>query len=104
MTEVTTLDPHFRLMDGMSTDMRYTDDTTRVSALFRKLHLTTTELDKACSIWGLKSNPNKSAAISPERNEEMEKEIENMVPKCSLDVNNRISMALQAFGHLRTEI
>jgi len=103
MTEVTTLDPHFRLMDGLSTDIRYADDTTRVSAVLQKLHLTNTELEKACSSWGLKSNPNKSAVISPERNEEMETEMVDLVPKSSLDVNNRISMSLQAFGHLGTE-
>ena len=35
MTEVKPLDPHFLLMDHMSTDIRYAIDTTLVSAVFR---------------------------------------------------------------------
>jgi len=116
MKEVKSLDTHFQLKDDMITDIRYADDTTLVSAVFEKLRRSTAELEKACTKWGLKINPNKCAIMSSETNEEIKidnelvpkvsefKFLGSMVPECSSDVKNRISMASRAFGRLRAEI
>ena len=48
----------------MVTDIRYADDTKFVSAVFEKLELATSELEKTCAKWGLKINPNKCAVLT----------------------------------------
>ena len=40
-------------------NIRYADDTTLVDLVFDKLHISTNELEKACSKWGMKINPTK---------------------------------------------
>jgi len=116
MKELKSLDGHFQLTEDMSTDIRYADDTTLVSAVFGKLQQSTAELEKACRKWGLKINPLKCAVMSSEINEEITidnqivpkvkefKFLGSLVPGCASDVKNRISLASQAFGRLRNKI
>lgn len=37
--------------------IRYADDTTLMDLFFDKLQISTNELEKACSKWGMKMNP-----------------------------------------------
>ena len=51
----------------MSIDIRNADDTTLVSAILKKLQISTSELEKACQKWGLKINPLKCAVLTTEK-------------------------------------
>ena len=55
MREIKCLDKQLELNGKMVTDIRYADDTTFISAVFQKLELATSELEKTCAKWGLKS-------------------------------------------------
>ena len=57
MKGVNSLNRDFQLNENMSVDIRYSDDTTLISAVFEKLQLSTLELEQACQKWGLKINP-----------------------------------------------
>ena len=48
MKGVKSLNRDFQLNENMSVDVRYADDTTLISAVFEKLHLSTLELEQAC--------------------------------------------------------
>ena len=52
MEEVKSLDSSLNLTDSLSTEIRYADDTTLLSAIFDKLKLSTSELEQACKKWG----------------------------------------------------
>ena len=65
MDEISTLrDSH--LAKNLTTDIRYADDTTLISAMLEKLQFSTEELERACKKWGLKINGSKCKVISPE--------------------------------------
>ena len=63
--ELKSLDITFKLHDSSLIDIRYADDTNLLSAIFLKLHLSTSQLEKACQKWGMKINGAKSQIISP---------------------------------------
>ena len=56
MKELKSMDSTLKLHDSLSIDIRYADDTTLLSAIFEKLHLSTSQLEKACQKWGMKIN------------------------------------------------
>ena len=99
----------------MSINVRYADDTTLVSAIFEKLKISTSELEKARRKWGLKINPTKCAVMTPETEDIMIdnqivpkvtefKFLGSLVPNSASDVTHRVSLASQAFGRLRNAI
>ena len=59
MVELKSLRDELHLNEQLSTDGRYADDTTLIAAIFQKLKLSTHELGKACSKWGMKINVKK---------------------------------------------
>ena len=59
MMELHSLDGALTYADDTSMDVRYSDDTTLLSAMFEKLQLSTTELEVACSRWGMRINVDK---------------------------------------------
>ena len=69
MREIKCLDQQLNLNTRMLTDIRYTDDTTFISAVFEKLQIATSELVKTCKEWGFKINPNKCAVLTTESNQ-----------------------------------
>ena len=75
----------FHLHADMSTDIRYADDITLISLIFEKLKLSTQELENACAKWGLKVNAAKCKIMSPEAedsikiNDEDVEKVENFV-------------------------
>ena len=64
MKDVNILNRDFQLNENMSVGIRYTDDTTCISAVFEKLQLSKLELEQACQMWGMKINPLKCAIMT----------------------------------------
>ena len=64
MKELSDLDRTLALTDTYSTDIRYADDTTLLSAIFEKLTGSTKQLEAACKKWGMKINGAKCKIIS----------------------------------------
>ena len=56
MEELGTLDGTLTYNAEMAMDILYADDTTLLSAVFRKLEIVTEELEVACRRWGMKMN------------------------------------------------
>ena len=115
MKELSELDRTLALTDTFSTDIRYADDTTLLSAIFEKLKGSTKQLDAACKKWGMKINGAKCKIISPSDQavvldgSEVEHVKEfvflgSVVPNSSDDVKRRISLASAAFGRLKIPI
>ena len=65
MKELKSLDSTLKFHDSLSIDIRYADDTTLLSAIFDKLHLSISQLENACQKWGMKINGAKCKIISP---------------------------------------
>ena len=53
------LDNGIQMGEMSINNIRYADDTTLVDLVFDKLQISTNELEKACSKWGMKINPTK---------------------------------------------
>ena len=82
MKDVKSLNRDFQLNENMPVDIRYSDDTALISAVFEKLQLSTLELEQTYQKWGLKINPLKFAIMIPYSKTEIE--IDNkVVPKVS---------------------
>ncbi|KAK3877922.1 hypothetical protein Pcinc_017390 [Petrolisthes cinctipes] len=99
----------------MSIEIRYSDDTTLVSAVFDTLQMSTMELETACRKWCLKINPLKCAVMSSSSdNIEIDnktvpkvdefKFLGSMIPDCSQDMQHKITLASMAFGRLRNKV
>ena len=115
MSELQSLQPTLKLNDHLSSDIRYADDTTLISAIFDKLGLSTSELEASCQKWGMKVNPAKCKIISssPDDIQIEGKDVEkvqefvflgSVVPGTSSDVQRRIALAASAFGRLKEKI
>ncbi len=115
MKELKSLDDRLQLRDTLSIDIRYADDTTLLSAIFEKLHLSTSQLERACQKWGMKINGAKCKILSPSDQrividgQEVEHVEEftflgSVVPDSAADVKRRIGLASTAFGRLREAI
>ena len=113
--ELKSLDPTFELHDEMSLEERYADDTTLISAIFRKLSLSTRELEMACKKWGMKVNASKCNVISDDHEcilidgEAVDKVDEfiflgSIVPGTTNDIKRRVGLAASAFGRLRKTV
>lgn len=115
MDEVNSLQ-ELHLNNNMVSDIRYADDTTLVSVIFDKLKISTDELEKACSKWGLKINASKCKTLTPELNDdvfingEVVEKMESFVflgsciPGTTEDVKRRIALASSAFGRLKKNV
>ena len=110
MKELSELDRTLALTDTFSTDIRYADATTLLSAIFEKLKGSTKQLDAACKKWDLKINGAKCKIISPsdqavvlDGSEVVHfKEfvfLESVVPNSSEDVRRQIALASAAFAN-----
>ena len=115
MAELKSLRDELHLHEQLSTDCHYADDTTMIAAIFQKLKLSTQELEKACSKWGMKINVKKCKIISPETDNitiegnDIEKVesftyLGSVVPGTESDVKRRIALASTAFGNLKENI
>lgn len=115
MRELRNVDEDLHLVDTVSTDIRYADDTTLLSANFDTLQETTAELEEACRKWGMKINADKSKIISPtDRRITIDgQDIEHkdtfiylgsVVPGTKDDVERRIALAASAFGRLKNSV
>ena len=98
--------------EHMSFDIRYADDTTLVALVFDRLELSTAELQRACTKWGMKINATKTKVMTSENNileldgEELDvvndfRFLGSIVPGSEDDIGQRISLAASAFGRLR---
>ena len=115
MDDLQSLQPTLNLSQNLSSDIRYADDTTLISAVFSKLSISTGELEAACHKWGMKINPDKCKIITSDGgniqiNSENVKKVEeftflgSVVPGTSSDINRRIGLASSAFGRLKDKI
>ena len=97
--------------ENLSFSLKYADDTTLLALNLDKLQEATTELQQACSKWGMKINVDKCKVLtSANDNIAIEgKQLENvdnfaylgsLVPSVSEDVDRRICLASSAFGRL----
>ena len=101
---------------GLSTDIRYADDTTLISVMLERLKFSTHELEAACEKWGLKINASKCKVITPEPSPDIQvnnaavEVVENfvflgsVVPNSSDDVKRRIALASSCFGRLKKTV
>ena len=105
----------FHLTRNLTTDVRYADNTTLVSAMFEKLKLSAQELERACHKWGLKKNAVKCKVMSPEQTpiEINGEAVENVssfvflrlvVPNISDDVKRRMALVSFEFDRLKNTI
>jgi hypothetical protein len=115
MNELQSLQPTLKLDQNLSTDIRYADDTTLISAIFNKLGITTNELEASCQKWGMKVNSAKCNVISNDPDNiqidgENVKKVQqfvflgSVVPGTTSDVKRRIGLASSAFGRLKEKI
>ena len=59
MKDLRNLDNGIQMGEMSINNIRYADDTTLVDLVFDKLQISTIELEKACSKWGMKINATK---------------------------------------------
>ena len=116
MKEIRCLQDEISLGATLSTEIRYADDTTLLSAVFNRLQLSTQQLEEGCKKYGLKINGAKCKIITDEvidfiklDNNNVEKVQEftflgSVVPGTSSDVNRRLALAHVAFGRLKKNI
>ena len=115
VNELKSLDENFKLSEEMSTELRYADDTTLIAAIFEKLELSTSELETACSKWGMKINASmcKTISDSPVPIQINNGDVENVsdfvflgsnVPGTTNDIKRRLGPASASFGRLKNKI
>ena len=96
-------------------NIRYADDTTLMDLVFEKLQISTNELEKACSRWGMKINPSKCKIMSQDErhitlNDAIIDKVDDFVflgsnvPSVVADVKRRTRLAAWAFGRLKNAI
>ena len=115
MDDLKSLQDNLQLDEILSNDIRYADDTTRITMVFDKLHISTNELEASCAKWGMKVNPAKCKVISSDQNDikidgkvvEKVKELiflGSVVPGTPSDIKRRISLDSSAFGRLKQRV
>ena len=91
-------------------NIRYADDTTLVDLVFDKLQISTNELEKACSKWGMKINPTKCKIMTDDNRDITINgcPVDNFVflgsNVPSVDVKRRTGLAAWAFGRLKRTV
>ena len=101
--------------ENLSFSLKYADDTTLFALKLEKLQEATTELQQACSKWGMKVNIDKCKVLTNKNDNILieGKQLENVdsfvylgsvVPNVSEDVDRRICLASSTFGRLRKSI
>ena len=109
--ELKATERQLKYSENISVDIRYADDTTLLAAVFEKLKLSTSQLEKACKKWGMKINGAKCKILSPCQDRiDIDSEIVehvtefvflgSIVPETAADVKRRIALASTAFGRL----
>ncbi len=115
MRELRSLDEGLNLVDTLSVDIRYADDTTLLASEFDKLRETTAELEEACKKWGMKVNAGKCKIISPEgriisiHGQDIDNTnsfvyLGSVVPGTEDDIKRRVALAASSFGRLRRTV
>ena len=96
-------------------NIRYADDTTLVDLVFDKLQISTNELEKACSKWGMKINPTKCKIMTADTrditiNDSPVDTVDDFVflgsnvPSVEADVKRRTRLAAWAFCRLKRTV
>jgi hypothetical protein len=115
MKEIYNIESGIQMGDMCINNLRYADDTTLMEQEFEKLQITTNELGKACSRWGMKINPKKCKIMTEDpRDITLDQmpidKVENFVflgsdvPSTEADVKRRTRLAASAFGRLKGSI
>ena len=115
MKDLQILDSGIQMGDMRINNIRYADDTTLMDLVFEKLEISTNELEKACSRWGMKINPSKFKIMSQDKrhitlNDAIINKVDDFVflgsnvPSVVADVKRRTRLAAWAFGRLKNAI
>ena len=115
MKDLRNLDNGIQMGEMSINNIRYADDTTLVDLVFDKLQISTNELDKACSKWGMKINPQKCKIMSADNrditiNGSPVDKVDDFVflgsnaPSVEADVKRRTRLAAWAFGRLKRTV
>ena len=106
------LDNGIQMGEMSINNIRYADDTTLVDLVFDKLQISTNELEKACSKWGMKINPTKCKIMTADNrditiNGSPVDKVDDFVflgsnvPSVEADVKRHTRLAAWAFGRLK---
>ena len=96
-------------------NIRYADDTTLMDLFFDKLQISTNELEKACSNWGMKTNPTKCKVMTEDsrditvNNSPVDKVSDFVflggnVPSVEADFKRCTRLAAWSFGRLMSNV
>ena len=109
MKDLRNLDNGIQMGEMSINNIRYADDTTLMDLVFDKLQISTNELEKACSKWGMKINPTKCKIMTDDNrdiaiNGSPVDKVDDFVflgsnvPSVEADVKRRTKLAAWAFG------
>ena len=115
MKDLRNLDNGIQMGEMSINNIRYADDTTLVDLVFDKLQISTNELEKACSKWGMKINPTKCKIMTDDNrditiNGSPADKVDDFVflgsnvPSVEADVKRRTRLAAWAFGRLKRTV
>ncbi len=116
LNEIRCLPQRFAMNDNeLALTIKYADDTTLLALGFQKLQELTSQLQDACTKWGMEINNGKCKVLTPlQQHITIEgNDIENLngfvflgssVPDVKVDIDRRIALASTAFGRLRKSI
>ena len=115
MKDLRNLDNGIQMGEMSINNIRYADDTTLVDLVFDKLQISTNELEKACSKWGMKINPKKCKVMTADNrditiNGSPVDKVDDFVflgsnvPSVEADVKRRTRLAAWSFGRLKRTV
>ena len=115
MKDLRNLDNGIQMGEMSINNIRYADDTTLVDLVSDKLQISTNELEKACSKWGMKINPTKCKIMTADDrditiNGSPVDKVDDFVflgsnvPSVEADVKRRTRLAAWAFGRLKRTV
>ena len=116
ISEIESISNNFDMKDEeFSLSIKYADDPILLTIDFKKLQVTTLELQQACLKWGMKINFDKCKVLTSSNDNlvihrELLKNVNNFVylgssvPDTTKDIERRIALALTAFSRLRKSI
>ena len=115
MKDLRNLDNGIQMGEMSINNIRYADDTTLVDLAIDKLQISTNELEKACSKWGMKINPTKCKIMTDDNqditiNGSPVDKVDDFVflgsnvPSVEADVKMRTRLAAWAFGRLKRTV
>ena len=115
MKDLQNLDSGIQMGEMRINNIRYADDTTLMDLVFKKLQISTNELEKVCSRWEMKINPSKCKSCHKTEchktlNDAIIDKVDDFVflgsnvPSVVADVKRRTRLAAWAFGRLKNAI